>query len=314
MRLKALTASYVAYRRSLGEKYNTEEKVLARFVRHCGASAAIAKIGRTECDSFLWQGMETVASVWFRRHSVLKGFYSWLVARGYAQASPLPVDLPKRPESAKPYIYSNDELRRIFAASLTYQVRESRVCPEDVQAALVLTYTLGLRASETMSLRISDVDMSNQTVRIREAKFYKTRIVPFNGQVRGYLERFLAWRTSQGRDSEPEQYVFLDRLGSQLRYRTIQPIFMRVRLAAGVTRPDHAGMQPRLHDLRHTFAVNRLAAWYRNGDDVQSLLPLLSTYLGHAGIEETKVYLTMTSDILSSASDRFEQFANKKGE
>jgi integrase len=89
----------------------------------------------------------------------------------------------------------------------------------------------------------------------------------------------------------------------------LERIFRRLRVHAGIKRPAADRWQPRLHDLRHTFALDRLIAWYREGADVQACLPLLATYLGHVNVSGTQTYLTMTPALLTEASQRFERYA-----
>ena len=103
------------------------------------------------------------------------------------------------------------------------------------------------------------------------------------------------------------------RTGARVRRQTAETCFRRVREQAGIRRADGASYQPRLHDLRHTFAVHRLTSWYRQGADVQKLLPQLSVYLGHAHLVSTQVYLSMTPELLAEASGRFERYAGKEG-
>ncbi|MBU0661814.1 tyrosine-type recombinase/integrase, partial [Patescibacteria group bacterium] len=102
---------------------------------------------------------------------------------------------------------------------------------------------------------------------------------------------------------------FASRTGAAISLTRLERIFVRLREHAGVRRPSGARWQPRLHDLRHAFAVHRLVAWYREGADVQACLPLLSTYLGHINIAGTQAYLTMTPELLAEASKRFERYA-----
>ena len=102
---------------------------------------------------------------------------------------------------------------------------------------------------------------------------------------------------------------FLGRRGRAIGRQTAERYFRIIRDRIGLKRRDGAYFQPRLHDLRHTFAVHRLVAWYRSGADVQRLLPQLSTYLGHVGLAETQHYLSMTPELLREASRRFESYA-----
>jgi integrase/recombinase XerD len=109
--------------------------------------------------------------------------------------------------------------------------------------------------------------------------------------------------------SHPEAPFFVCRTGRRLTRRAAEDTFRRLRLRAGVLRHDGSRYQPRLHDLRHAFSVHRLVAWYRQGADVQRLLPRLATYLGHVHIATTQRYLTMTPELLQEASKRFEHYA-----
>jgi len=102
---------------------------------------------------------------------------------------------------------------------------------------------------------------------------------------------------------------FASRTGGAISLSRLEKVFVRLRECAGVRRPPGARWQPRLHDLRHAFAVHRLVAWYREGADVQACLPLLSTYLGHVNVSGTQAYLTMTPELLAEASKRFERYA-----
>ena len=108
---------------------------------------------------------------------------------------------------------------------------------------------------------------------------------------------------------KPEASLFLTRNGTPLARSTAENIFRRLRIRAGVRRSDGSRYQPRLHDLRHAAAVHRLVSWYREGADVNRLLPQLATYLGHVHIAGTQRYLTMTPELLNEASKRFESYA-----
>ena len=209
-----------------------------------------------------------------------------------------------------PYIYSKVELKKLFDTALAYQKNRSRTPPECIQMILKVTYFLGLRTHATVSLTVDDIDMREGHAVIRESKFNKTRIVPFNGQVQEMLKGFIEWRASIHPNHKEGTALFLDRAGRPIRIDTVRGCFQRIRAAAGISRNDGACFQPRLHDLRHTFAVNRLTAWYREGKDVQRLISSLSTYLGHDKVSNTSVYLTMTDSLLKEASKRFEAYSN----
>jgi integrase/recombinase XerD len=139
-----------------------------------------------------------------------------------------------------------------------------------------------------------------------ETKFYKTRLVPIGDDVHRVIENYLSSPCRKKRaDSPLFQSETRDRVKAALAERT----FRRLRKLCGVQRRGTFSFQPRIHDLCHTFAVHRVTEWYRQGADVQKLLPALSTYLGHVSLESTQRYLSMTPELLQQANDRFERYA-----
>lgn len=313
MKTIELINQYIIYRQSLGEKFKTNATVLNHFGRYIGRQSEITEVTKDITTAYLYSGVDKITSIWFGRHGALKGFFLWCISRGYMNEWPLTEDLPNRPEHIVPYIYTNDELRRIFTTAVAYQKNRSAIFTECVRHILMVMYFLGLRVHEVMSLRIKDLDMCNNLVTICESKFYKSRICTFNDTVATILTDFLEWRQSAGMPSTPETHLWLDRKNNPMKHDSFQGIFERIREQAGIKRHDGAIYNPRLHDLRHTFAVNRLKQWYREGKDVQSLLPVLSTYMGHKHLSHTSVYLTMTDGLLKEASDLFRDYTNQKG-
>ncbi len=314
MKIKDLINRYVAYRRSLGEKFKTNASVLSHFGRYVGEHTEFESLTEEKVTGYLYSGNDTVTANWFGRYGAMKGFLTWCMSRGHTDKWLLTDIVPKRPEHIVPYIYSNAELKLIFANALTYQKNRSTVYPECVQAILMTTYFLGLRIHETMSLKMRDINMEESYAHIRESKFYKSRIVTFNRAVKSMLLNFFEWRRTHGMPKSPDTGVWLNRRNEPMNKDTVHGIFGRIRSKAGIRRDDGAVYQPRLHDLRHAFAVNRLRQWYEKGIDVQKMLPSLSTYMGHKHLSHTSVYLTMTDNILQLTSQRFEEYAMKKGD
>ena len=220
-----------------------------------------------------------------------------------------PIFYPRDRHLLFPYIYSNAELKRLFDTALTYQVNRSHVAPYMVRTVLIITYGLGLRIHESLSITLNDIDMDNQVITIQQSKFYKSRLLPFNQQVKNIIKKYLQWRIKRKQPQSPDASLFIGKKNQSLNHGTIEGIFERIREKAGIKRTDKARCQPRLHDLRHTFAVNRLVGWYKGNRDVQQLLPVLSAYLGHKYLAHTSVYLTMTDSLLQEAKMRFEKYA-----
>jgi len=132
--------------------------------------------------------------------------------------------------------------------------------------------------------------------------------VPIGVGLSRVLESYYAMRRRLPLPEAGRSVFFASRTGHAITLQELERVFTRLRKHAGVEHPSHARWQPRLHDLRHTFAVHRLIAWYREGADVQACLPRLATYLGHANISGTQTYLTMTPELLAEASHRFERY------
>lgn len=181
-----------------------------------------------------------------------------------------------------------------------------------MRAMLLLLYGAGLRRSEVLNLSVADVDLRNGLLTIRDSKFFKSRLVPIGLHLKEVLSEYTRWRTTTHPSAVAVSHFFVNRLGTAIRRWTLEDAFERLRQHAGVRRSDGGRYQPRLHDLRHTFAVHRLTAWYRQGADVQRLVYHLSVYLGHSSLRNTQVYLTMTPELLQQAGTFFERYARQE--
>lgn len=152
MKLYQLINQYVSYRKALGEKFKTNESCLKAFSRAIGSKAAIRSVKKESVQQFLYGKSEMVTTGWFVKHSALLGLYQYAISRNYVTEIPLPKTLPKRPQGLIPYIYTQQELKLLFDNALTYQKNKSHIEPYMVRMSLVLTYTLGLRVHETLSI------------------------------------------------------------------------------------------------------------------------------------------------------------------
>ena len=310
MTIGEVTENYIAYRRSLGEKYYSGAKILQSFERYLGKGRDMLSINIDDCIAFLYGGKDHVTATWFNRYSTLKWMFEWALVRGFLLSVPLPSDKPQRPDTLRPYIYSKEELRRLFDAALVCQKRPNKTAPETLQLILKLTYFLGLRISETLAIRIKDLNMDESYVTIRDSKFYKSRMVPFNRSIYNLIKVYLESNHNQYQDNE--ELLFLPIKGMPISQANMTVYFARIRELAGVSRNDGCCFQPRIHDLRHSFAVHRLTAWYKEGKDVQKYLNYLSTFLGHDHISHTSVYLTMTDELFREANKLFESYKNNE--
>jgi integrase/recombinase XerD len=271
-----------------------------------GENIELAEITADKVQTFL-AGTGNVSGYWRRKYDVLRGLYRYAISRGFIDRSPLPRTAVRAPRF-KPYIYTVDELRRLLdGVSCLNPPRKLE--PHTLRAILLLLYGAGLRVSEAVALSMADVDVVDSVITVRNSKFHKTRIVPLGPELNQIIADYARRRQTAGHSTDASAPFFVLRRGAPTSVQIIQYAFRRVRRHAGVCRSDGARYQPRLHDMRHCFAVRRLTAWYQEGADVQKLLPQLATYLGHVKLSATQTYLTMTPELLREASVRFERYA-----
>lgn len=307
MTLAEAVESYISIKRSLGAVFSAEARILRCFRRSLG-DVPLDSIGRDACQTFC-RGSGPPTRFWERKHQTLRGFFGYLTTHGQLPQSPLPHAAPRVARSFQAYIYSHDELRRILAATTILETTRSPQQPLILRTLLLVLYGAGLRPGEALRLRCCDVDLDDRILAIWDTKFFKSRLVPIGTELRKALDKYATVRQRLPLPDQMRSAFFCTRTGGGLSIARLEGIFVRLREHAGVRRPSSDRWQPRLHDMRHAFAVHRVIAWYREGADVQACLPLLATYLGHINLSGTQTYLTMTHDLLGEASLRFERYA-----
>ena len=306
MILSQAVEQYILHKRSLGMGFRGEAVRLRAFVKAIG-DCDMRLIEPALVLRFL-EGTGPITSFWLSKYHTLKAFYRYALAREYCASCPLPLSIPQMPEAFQPYIYTNRDMERLIDAADSRHRYVWLLEPHTVRTLLLLLYGTGLRIGEALNLKLDDFDAEAGVLTIRETKFFKSRLVPIgadlNGVLRGYIDR--QW---SGRPCIEMAPLLGSHKGDSISRQTAELVFKRLREHAGVSRPNDARFQPRLHDFRHTFAVVRLVTWYREGKNVQRLLPHLSTYLGHGRLRDTQRYLTMTTELLQQASLCFERYA-----
>jgi len=304
MKLAAAIDAYVLYRRATGQKFESPTVALRAFSRRYG-NTPLHRITPTSVKQFL-DVPRTGPATWQRKYGVLRDFFTYWRCRGKLNTLPMPPAARKYTQSFVPFIYSHRQLRLLLEAVPRCQ-RNAECCISamTLRTLLLFLYGTGMRVGEALRLCLVDVDLDNSVVTIRGTKFYKTRLVPLGKDVVQLLREYLG---TPGRRNQHYQPLFQSRQNKALDHTLVNTTFRRLRNLAGVSRCNTSFHQPRLHDLRHTFAVHRLTEWYRKGANVQTLLPALSTYLGHVDLHSTQCYLTMTPELLSEANHRFQDY------
>ena len=207
-----------------------------------------------------------------------------------------------------PVIVEPEQIAQMLAlASKLPRTSASPLRPEALRLAIVLLYTSGLRLGELLRLTMGDVEEQGAVLRIRESKFHKSRLVPLSVSTAGELLSYLRQRR-KAFVAHPGTPLLCNRHGGHVHPYSHPGLQLAINLlfeAAGVR--DQQGKRARVHDLRHTFAVQALVRWYRNGADVQTSLPMLALYMGHVSIESSAYYLHWVPTLRDLASQRFEQ-------
>jgi integrase/recombinase XerD len=306
MILSQAVEQYILHKRSLGMGFRGEAVRLRAFVKAIG-DCAMHLIEPAPVLRFL-EGNGPLTTFWFSKYHTLKAFYRYALARDYCASCPLPLSVPQKPEAFQPYIYTNHDIERLIDAADSRHRYRWLLEPHTVRTLLLLLYGTGLRISEALRLTLADFDTDTGVLTIRESKFFKSRFVPVGTDLRGVLCTYIERQWPQRSRSETTPLLGTQK-GAPITRQTAELVFKRLREQAGVSRSNDATFQPRLHDFRHTFAVVRLVTWYREGKNVQRLLPHLSIYLGHGRLQDTQRYLSMTTELLQQASLCFERYA-----
>jgi integrase len=290
-------------RHSLGYGDHALPAVLASFDRHLVARGWTDPwLTREVVHAWLAADPALTAQARAQRATALR-ILGRFVADQYPQTY-VPEPMRRPPSTFRPHIYSPTELQALLveAGRLT---PAGSLRPRTFVTLIGLLYCTGLRVSEALALQLADVDLEDGLLIIREGKFHKSRAVPFPPDVGRALAAYTAGRRQHRHRTDPDAPFFVNEWHRPCSYSVVVATFLGLARRAGVRgAPGQRG--PRLHDLRHTFAVHRLLAWYRDGGDIQARLPLLATYLGHVCLLSTQVYLHVTAELLHEAARRFQ--------
>jgi integrase/recombinase XerD len=312
-RLEPVFSRYIDLKRALGRRFDMPARTLQsldRFLQEHNSQYPDLNAAAFEawCRSY-----EHVSSG-VRRVRMLEAAAFCLYRRRTESQCfvPDPSSFPAYHQRVKPYIFSEAEVAKLLrAASGLPRYPASPLRPEVIRLAITLLFTTGIRRGELLALTLGDYNRRESTLHIRETKFYKSRLLPINDSITEEMDQYLQARARRKLPVSPDTALIWNAAwsggpysGTALRH-AMQPL---LRTCGIVTAK---GRLPRIHDLRHSFAVNALLRWYRTGVDVEAKLPLLATYLGHGSAVSTHYYLHFIEPLRTAASERF---ADRYGE
>lgn len=296
-------AEYIAARRSLGARLQEPAQSLVGFVEFI--SLKKARFITTDLALEWAQRSPGVQrATWSRKLSMVRQFARWLNAADSRHQVPPSRLLTVRHRRSKPHIYTSDEVAKLMSgAALLRSVNGMKAL--NLETLIGLLAATGLRSGEAAALQVGDVDFRKGLLLIRNSKFGKSRLVPIHKSTVEALKRY-----GQKRDqifANPfNPHFFVTDEGTPLDLRAIRTWFCKVSRGCGLRKKaegHRSGRGPRLHDLRHTFATNRLIEWYRAGLNLSSQMPKLSTYLGHSSVACTYWYVEAVPELLELATD-----------
>lgn len=291
--IRDIAWSYMKYKRSLGFKcsYHDQSSInsmLEYIYTHSTVNPPWALTPEVIYSYTVGSGTERPRTIHFKQ-SMIRQFGLFLKLQG-VDAYVLPKDLVKTPKDFIPYIFTNDEIESIlYHADKIGPNKNKFVNTPYVHPAVIrILYGCGLRVSEALGLLCDDVDLDDGIITIRNGKNNVSRLVPISDSLRDYLLNY------DGKvRRECNSYFFPALRGERYSDLTIRNTFRKLLKKAGIG-PLPSGLFPRIHDLRHTFCVHALEQMVAKGMDPYCMLPVLSTYVGHKGIESTEYYLRLT--------------------
>jgi len=298
--LRRHSQDYLSLRRALGYKLIGEAGLLASFI------AFLEQAGQSRVSTeaaLAWTTKVTGSAAYLaRRMRVARSFARYLHSLDPNAEVPPAELFPAGKHRPTPYIYSDEDVASLMAAARSLEPRLRAITFETLIGLLAAT---GMRISEAMAVDADDLDRAEGVLTVRDSKFQKSREILLHQST---IAALAAYRAERDRlvPQPHRSSLFTSTRGTRLCHATVQPAFRQLVRRAGLTQPTGAP-QPRIHSFRHSFAVNTLISWYRDGGDVAARMPLLSTYLGHVDIAATYWYLSAVPELLALAAGRLEQ-------
>jgi integrase/recombinase XerD len=297
-------AEYLELRRALGYGLIEAERLLGQFLDYM-QEQQIETI-RIE-HALAWATLPRRGDAWhsFRMQTV-RGFARYLHSINPVHEVPPAFLLPDPPHRATPYLYSDEEITALMDATGTLSSAHRAATYRTLIGLLAVT---GIRIREAIRLDRDHLDAGGGVLLVAQTKFGKSRELPLHESTTGALDRYLR-RRDRPKPATPTAALFVSEAGTRLQRQNAWSTFAMLRKRAGI-KPRSAACRPRIHDIRHTFAVNTLLDAYRSSEEVGPTLALLSTYMGHVNPAKTYWYLQAAPELMALAGERLECYLGK---
>lgn len=286
----------------VGFKYKSQGRWLERFDDYCYSNGYVEdNLSKELVEAFCYGVDYEKKSTHYTKEKIMFSFAKFLQRQGLVAYACLKISSPRKQSSFVPYIFSEQELKRIFSEIDTYpsNINSNRHLIDPLLFRLL--YGSGLRLSEALNIRCKDVDIEAGTITILHAKNNKDRIIPIAPSL---IIRCKAFEKTMHTSSDKDAYYFSSLLSGVLIDKST--IYRRFRDYLWKADISHCGKGPRVHDFRHTYCVHCLKKWVLSGKELTNLMPYLSTYLGHSDFRATQYYLRLTADLYPDIIQRTE--------
>lgn len=309
MKLQEGIEVYIEARRSEDTPWTKGAQNLRSLYR-CVGNLSLNRIRANQVAIFL-DGPLTSSATWYNKYCVLRQFFYYWKMHNEIHRLPLPPPRRFPAQTFVPYVYSRSELRRLLvAAGITQRGLNSVISARTFRTLLLFLYGTGAGLSEAVQLQRRDVDFRRRRITLHSSLSRCAREVPIGSDLYDILLKYHRAHHQNGPISAPQ--FFLTKDGSQIKAGTASKTFQKVRTRADIARDDRARYQPRMQDLRYTFAVHRLTAWFKHGADMGQLIPALSTYMGQHDLGAAERYLRLTPERFRMQLDKLSPKQGKK--
>lgn len=306
--VKDQVETYVAYKNGLGVPMVSEASALRQFARYADSVGHDGPITVDVAVKWARSGARHAEGYEIKRYEMARQVHEYACALAGVPSSLPPGLIGKSSNRITPYIFTDEEVSLIVHAASRLYVQQDPMKPLAYSTAIALLRSTGMRPSKALSLDDSDFDPDEGVIRIREAKGNRERIVPIDATVADAIERYRLRRDALRSGGECGR-LFVANGDKPVRLGNLEHSFCEIRCVLLCRGEVWERRPPRIYDMRHTYAVRTILSWHESGEDVNAMLPVLATYMGHKSVNETYWYLTGTPELLQMAGDAFEGIA-----
>jgi integrase/recombinase XerD len=306
MKLLEGVERYVSWKRGIGYRFERGETNLLAFSRVTG-DTELAEVTPDHILRFL--NRTPVSTItWRLKYWILQRFFEHWSNLGEMPELVMPLSKPFVKQTFVPHVFTKTELRSLIKATGNNERAIAKIDGPTLHAVIMFLYGTGVAVGEATRILRSDVDLQNGFIIIRSPRVHRSRSIPIGRDLLDVLCRYVAWRSQiEG----PSQHLFVTKRGRQICIEMIAKNFKKLRLIAGIKRWDGSRYQPRVSDLRFTFAVHRITKWIEDGVDLNLMLPALAAYMGQVGLGSTERYLFMTPERFRGDLDKLSPMRGK---